>query len=178
MTCIRKRIAFVLVLIFLGFSVSAQEGEGVLGALANNLEERSNEISGLDPIDLGSLIQFPDGFELSEESLAAAQSAFQGYYDYRVNAFEHRYRVFQWQYYSSIAIFVTVILIVAIGIYFAWRQFHETENKSEMGTTKFEASESGFSISSPVLGVIILLISLAFFYLYLVYVYPINDVSI
>lgn len=178
MTCLRKKIVVFLLLLFSGFSVNAQEEEGVLGALANNLEERSDEISGLDPIDLESLIQFPDGFELSEETLAAAQSAFRGYYDYRVTAFEHRRLVFQWQYYSSIAIFVTVILIVAVGIYFSWRQFHETENKAEMGTTKFEAGESGFSISSPVLGVIILLISLAFFYLYLVYVYPIKDVSI
>jgi hypothetical protein len=31
-------------------------------------------------------------------------------------------------------------------------------------------------VSSPVLGVIILVISLGFFYLYLVYVYPISEI--
>jgi len=31
-------------------------------------------------------------------------------------------------------------------------------------------------VSSPVLGVIILVISLAFFYLYLVFVYPIKEI--
>ena len=41
--------------------------------------------------------------------------------------------------------------------------------------TSFSASATGISVSSPVLGVIILVISLAFFYLYLVYVYPISE---
>jgi len=31
-------------------------------------------------------------------------------------------------------------------------------------------------VASPVLGVVILVISLAFFYLYLVYVYPIEEI--
>jgi hypothetical protein len=44
-----------------------------------------------------------------------------------------------------------------------------------MGTTSIEAGKSGFKISSPVLGVIILTLSLAFFYLYLVHVYPVSD---
>ena len=42
--------------------------------------------------------------------------------------------------------------------------------------TQLEFSEKGFSLSSPVLGVVILGLSLAFFYLYLVYVYPITNV--
>jgi hypothetical protein len=42
--------------------------------------------------------------------------------------------------------------------------------------TEFEASAKGIKVSSPVLGVIILVISLAFFYLYLVYVYPISEI--
>lgn len=39
-----------------------------------------------------------------------------------------------------------------------------------------ELSTSGIKVSSPVLGVIILALSLAFFYLYLVYVYPIKEI--
>jgi hypothetical protein len=35
---------------------------------------------------------------------------------------------------------------------------------------------SGIKVSSPVLGVVILVISLAFFYFYLVYVYPIENI--
>jgi hypothetical protein len=39
-----------------------------------------------------------------------------------------------------------------------------------------DLSTAGLKVSSPVLGVIILVISLAFFYLYLVYVYPISEI--
>lgn len=173
------RILFLAVLVALpGFSVSAEDDDGVLDALAAFLEQKENERTKPEPADIEQLIRIPEKFELGDEALAAAQSAFREYYDYRVDAFKHRHRLFQWQYYSSIAIFVTVIIIVAVGIYFSWRQFHEAKNKAKLGTTKIEAGEAGFSISSPVLGVIILLISLAFFYLYLVHVYPINDVSI
>jgi uncharacterized membrane protein len=42
--------------------------------------------------------------------------------------------------------------------------------------TEIQASLQGIKVSSPVLGVIILIISFLFFYLYLVHVYPINDV--
>lgn len=42
--------------------------------------------------------------------------------------------------------------------------------------TEFSASLKGLSVKSPVLGVITLAISLAFFYLYLVFVYPIEDI--
>ena len=42
--------------------------------------------------------------------------------------------------------------------------------------TELEASVKGIKVSSPVLGVIILVISLLFFYLYLAFVYPIQEV--
>jgi hypothetical protein len=42
--------------------------------------------------------------------------------------------------------------------------------------TEIDLSTSSVKVSSPVLGVIILVISLAFFCLYLVYVYPISEV--
>jgi hypothetical protein len=42
--------------------------------------------------------------------------------------------------------------------------------------TRFEISAKGLVVNSSVLGVIILTLSIAFFYLYLVYVYPIQNV--
>lgn len=41
--------------------------------------------------------------------------------------------------------------------------------------TDLEASIGNVKVSSPVLGVVILLLSLMFFYVYLVYVYPIQE---
>ena len=158
-------------------SAFAQETESVLEALSTFLEQQGSEERKGASSAGESLIVIPENFVLGEEALGAAQSAVREYYEYRVSAFKHRHLLSKWQYYSSIAIFLTVIIIVAVGIYFSWRQFHEAKNKSRLGTTKIQAGESGFSVSSPVLGVIILLISLAFFYLYLVYVYPIKDLA-
>ena len=41
--------------------------------------------------------------------------------------------------------------------------------------TQLEVSAKGIVVNSSVMGVIILALSLAFFYLYLVYIYPITD---
>jgi len=118
--------------------------------------------------------------KLTQEKYLAA---LQEYYNYRIEGLKHRKNVFKWQLLSSKVIFVVVLLLVLSGIYFAAVQFHaglgrkagvasgEGEEKTEL-----EASLKGIKVSSPVLGVIILVISLAFFYLYLVYVYPIEDI--
>jgi hypothetical protein len=128
----------------------------------------------------------------------------EGYYDYHTVGFQHRQLVFRWQLASSRVIFVIVLVLVASGIYFAALQFHAglrrgalqqvgapksmvvgagavgsqpvttTDDVGE-GVTTFSASLKGIKVSSPILGVVILTISLAFFYLYLVYVYPIKD---
>jgi hypothetical protein len=116
--------------------------------------------------------------------------AMNGYFDYHTAGYLHRQRVFRWQLISSNIIFVLVTLLVFSGVYFAALQFHEGMRQRAATTqaggnapgvptadpvTKFRASMKGIEVSSPVLGVIILVISLAFFYLYLVYVYPITE---
>jgi hypothetical protein len=96
--------------------------------------------------------------------------------------------VFEWQLFSSKVTFLTVLLLVAAGIVFAAIQFRvglarrrqdAKENAAQPDdkgmVTELELGTTGIKVSSPVLGVIILLISLAFFYLYLVYVYPISE---
>lgn len=47
---------------------------------------------------------------------------------------------------------------------------------AEYPVTQLEASLQGIRVSSPILGVIILALSFLFFYLYLKYVYPINEI--
>lgn len=110
------------------------------------------------------------------------QAALQEYYDYHVYGLKHRMKVFSWQLFSSKLIFVVVLILVFAGIYFAAVQFHvgikQAREKSEEynDRTELSASMEGIKVSSPVLGVIILVISLAFFYFYLVYVFPIEDI--
>jgi hypothetical protein len=125
----------------------------------------------------------PDCTQADKMTLDAYQAALREYYNYRKSGLQHRQRVFEWQHRSSIVIFVVVVLLVAAGIYFAAIQFHRDfrrttlEGRSEGATpTEFEASLQGVKVSSSVLGVIILVISLAFFYLYLAFVYPVHEV--
>ena len=106
----------------------------------------------------------------------------------RGNGYAYRSRLFEWQLLSSRVIFLVVLVLVACGIYFAWVQFRAallvTRRGAKEGAsppanplaTQLEVSAKGVVINSSVLGVIILGLSLAFFYLYLVYVYPIQNV--
>lgn len=189
---IRALLAAVFLSLVLAVPVLAQEGSdttdagdpGRIGPLRSVLES-----GGGDP--------FPDLAAtdlLDEQGKAAMRKALQGYYEYRSKGYEHRARVFEWQLLSSKIIFVIVITLVAIGIYFSWLQFRvgmvaqerrqskeeksgaEVEQETESDTrTTVRFSGKGIEVSSPVLGVIILAISLAFLYLYLVYVFPIEE---
>jgi hypothetical protein len=119
--------------------------------------------------------------------------AMQKYYDYRGEGYAYRGRVFEWQLITSRLIFMTVLLLVGCGIYFAAVQFHtalrtvrhgtehtllpEDKSGDQLGlSTQLELSTKGIVVNSSVLGVIILALSLAFFYLYLMFVYPIHNV--
>ena len=100
-------------------------------------------------------------------------------YEYRASGLLHRRRVFEWQLISSKIIFVTVLLLVASGIVFAALQFRaglkRTTSDAQDEVTSLDISTTSIKVSSPILGVIILVISLVFFYLYLAYVYPITE---
>ena len=95
--------------------------------------------------------------------------------------------MFNWQHFSSRVIFVFVLLLVSAGLAFSYMQFRiylrtvarmklpaNPEDERKMATD-LEISTGGVKVSSNVLGVIILALSLAFFYLYLVHVFPISD---
>jgi hypothetical protein len=102
------------------------------------------------------------------------------YYVYRASGLRYRSRVFEWQLFSSRVIFATVIMLVGSGIVFAAIQFRaglkRTRAAAPDAATELDLSAGSVKVSSPVLGVIILVISLGFFYLYLVYVYPISEI--
>lgn len=105
-------------------------------------------------------------------------------YDGYVGSLEHNRRVFEWQLRSSRLIFWVVLGLVLVGLIFSglqfWRAFSVGRSLSKAERremqTELEISTRGVRISSSVLGVIILVISLAFLYLFLVHVYPIEHV--
>ena len=120
----------------------------------------------------------------SQDEPARAAYA-KAYYEALIKEVDHRVQVFYWQLFSTKIIFFTVLLLVFIGMVFSGMQFYKSikyvpkpgEHPPDSPVTEFEASTSGIKVSSPVLGIVILVISLAFFYLYLVHVYPIEELG-
>lgn len=114
--------------------------------------------------------------------------------NYYSRSFLIRDETFKWQIFSSKIIFLTVLLVVFCGLIFAGIQFYiamksinkhivkeidsNNVNTNDIPVANIELSVQGLKVNSSILGVIILVISLAFFYLYLIYVYPINEAKI
>ena len=91
---------------------------------------------------------------------------------YNQEALAIKQRAFNWQYVSSIIIFIVVIMTVLIGLFFAWKQF---KLATDLPETDIDISLTGIKVKSSIMGVVILTISIVFFYLYLTIVYPINQ---
>ena len=120
----------------------------------------------------------PEGVKMAPPTDAAYQEALRDYFAYFEFGLTHRRDVFAWQLFSSRIIFWVVLSLVALGMYFAAKQFQVGLRRSHAAgaaeVTEFAASLSGVKVRSPVLGVVILVISFAFFYLYLRFVYPVD----
>lgn len=112
------------------------------------------------------------------ETLALYAQSWRDYYRYRSSGLAHRSQVFKWQLLSGKLIFVIVIGLVISGMVFAAIQFRHglKTDQTEDVATQVELGTKGIKLSSPILGVIILFLSLGFFYLYLVHIYPIENV--
>lgn len=177
-------------LILIGVPASAQPPDSTsqreaMDSILNEIEQQSQESAGSSGIP-DSILKQPTAAQqqvLSDSTLAVYDEAMYAYYEYRVSGFEHRKKVFAWQLFSTKLTFWCVLLLVFCGICFSGIQFYKSMKAAPAGggppggtPTEFEASAKGVKVTSPVLGVIILVISLAFFYLYLVYVYPIEEI--
>ncbi len=172
------RTIFVAFLFACLATVSGAQEDSVLGTIQDALAERAAR-SGEETIDTGIddtpvMPELPASFVADPETLALMQSSVQAYYRYHQRSLDHRSRVFEWRHFSTRAIFFVVIAIVLIGLYFSWIQFKAEGHSSTPST--LEASGKGIKVTSSVLGVVILALSLIFFYLYLVYVYPISEI--
>ena len=168
------RIGLTLLLLLLQHAAMAQAGPDL-----PDMEERQRRLQEMD-------LALPEPPAAQAQNAATSedyQQALRSYYAYRKAGYDHRLRVFEWQLRATKIIFFVVLLLVFVGIYFAAVQFHRgaaASRRAEAGAeeemTEVDLSVKGVKVRSPVLGVIILVISLAFFYLYLVYVYPIQNV--
>jgi hypothetical protein len=88
-------------------------------------------------------------------------------------ALKHNQELFEFQLFSSKILFGLVIFIIIFGLILSGLQFLKKDLPDEKATS-LEIGMSGVKISSDILGLLILTISLAFFYIYLNNVYPVN----
>ena len=154
--------------------VPALSGGSMLPQIQDLIPD-ARAVDGSAGIDAALFPDLPPDYRMDEATRASLQASVKGYYDYRVAAYRHRLQVFRWQHRSSQIIFVTVIAIVAVALYFSWTQFHASDRGRDMPGNDLELGKTGIKIASPVLGVVILTLSLGFFYLYLTHVYPITE---
>lgn len=124
--------------------------------------------------------------------------------DFQIWNLHHLETTYAWHHVCSIIIFFVVIFLVMSGVWFSWMQFRlahrypldgvrrtvssastnaapgAAEDPAAVATeekemvTEFSASPAGVKVASSAIGVVILVISLCFFYLYLDKVYPIT----
>lgn len=117
--------------------------------------------------------------------------------NYHKYMFTQRMAIYNWQLNSGKILFFVVVLIVLIGLYLSYLQFKASTAHLEYRRnieasitttdkiagidavtsdpiTKFEITKDGFKIDSAVIGLVILVISIAFFFMYLRYVFPIQ----
>ena len=178
---IRWLLVSLLVLLVGSGSVLAQDTSAETSA---DVEERKARLDEFQPEVDPAFPDAPAKSRMSGETATAYQETLRSYFEYRERGYAHRLAVFEWQSLSTQIIFVVVLVLVFAGIYFAAIQFHVglrrrsdgQQSEGQPGETEISLSLGELKVRSPVLGVIILVISLAFFYLYLVHVYPIRNV--
>ena len=89
--------------------------------------------------------------------------------------FDYERRAFEWHDLTSRVIFFLVMGIILSGIILAFIQFKiGLDEDKEPQPTQIKFGQTGVEISSSVMGILILVISLAFFYLYLTKVYELT----
>ena len=173
----KKLIIFFLICIsFVIYSQEKRTDSAIdISSILLDMERNPNDSLGFDMSTIDNIAAFNKIFG---DSLLIKKTteALVAYCDYQVFGLDHRERTFEWQYFSTKLIFFCVILLVVAGIVFSGIQFRKGLKEGKPEVTTAEVSPTGLKFSSSVLGVIILFISLLFFYLYLMYVYPISEI--
>ncbi len=120
------------------------------------------------------------------------------YYESLAGDLELRRRAFRWHEFSTKALFWCVIAITALGLVLSWREFGKYYNQrgtrggrqAESGDgasvpagaeappqSVFKVGAQGLEVTSSLIGFLVLAVSLVFFYLYIVNVYPLYELQ-
>lgn len=133
--------------------------------------------------------QKPDDLSTPEHAKAVAR-----FYGYLVEQMDHSRNSYEWQLWSTKTIFVIVLLLVACGVGVSLLQilfglgFFEPRRRADgdaslhgqrvqraiWSKTKIKIGIEGAEVETQIAGIVLLMLSLAFFYLYVQNVYPIR----
>jgi len=155
-------------------------------------KRRSSSSEGTSTAGVDSKGQGSTGFASDDPLTRKLEAeADQADYEYHIFSKQHAKRTFDFQYWTGEVIFWVVLTIVFAGLFLSAVQFYvglrhplearavdqKTAKADDPSVSEFEASLQGIKLKSSVLGLLILAMSMVFFYLYLKYVYPITSVS-
>lgn len=151
-----------------------------------------------------SLAQSPDSPNLDIEQITnTATQKVENYskslqrekYEYEIWVIKYNKKLYEYQHFSSKILLGISIIVLTCGLYFSYIQFknkttihnitiknkQDPENKEEFleqdddSKTSLKIGATGIEISSSIIGLLILCVSLAFFYLYIANIYPIES---
>ena len=93
--------------------------------------------------------------------------------EYKRWSLKNRAHVFYMQSVYTVITLLMVLVVLAFGLFITYQEFHK--DKDSKHQIKFSAT--GVEVSSKLIGITVLLISLAFAYLFLVNAYPVSEVK-
>lgn len=98
--------------------------------------------------------------------------------EFNVGLMRHNMEILKWQHESSRYIFYLVVAFVIVGLGLSYLEFRRGSGESKSSRTKVEAGAKGFAIDSQVIGLVILFLSLGFFYLYITEIYELKPINL
>lgn len=150
---------------------------GAGGALAQQQVDLTKWKSTVDPAlaIVGSSPEYQAAREKAALRALAIQTKFaELQLEYEEKRLAQRAATFAWQQRSTELIFALVVLIVVSGLGLSFWHVY----RKESAPTKFTVGEKGVEVSSRLVGVVVFILSLVFFYLYVKTVYPISEVAV
>lgn len=185
-----KKLGIVLLLLSIFFQTEVYAQITKEDVAENDFFKNRSKKLKQHPID--SLQQSSIQAEFETTGIPAFDSAIQKTkLDDRIFTVEHTRKTFTQQYYSSMFIFIMVVIIVGMGLILSFKQFKLNEEivrhsmKQNTGAidkgidtaSSMEVSKDGVKMNTAVIGLMILIISLVFFFLYLKFVYQIEVIK-
>ena len=99
--------------------------------------------------------------------------------DYEANLLEHNEKILEWQRFASNITLLLVVLVVLAGIIFSGVQLLRIIQLGKpLSDTNLEISAGKIRVTSSIVGVVILVLSLGFLYLFLIEVYQLTPIKL